>query len=246
MPLHPATLAPMQYMSHQIEFTNHVTKDRRQKKIHVNKSRQIGFTEIVLRAIQYLCFNKYQGGKVMIIAGTREKTSKKIMQRFKQLFDDIPQYVKSTTDLVTVLNNGTTIEALPSSSEAIRGDTKINCVFIDEAAFFNRIDDSIVMDAIRPIIMTNKSDLFMISTPNGPQGFFHKIQHTENNGYYMMKPNIWNAVGVIYTKEEAEEELQRADVDVEQEYLNQYTTGRDSIFGKIESEDEDEELEELI
>lgn len=29
-----------------------------------------------------------------------------------------------------------------------------------------------------------------------------------------MKPNIWNAVGVIYTKEEAEEELKRADVDV--------------------------------
>ena len=240
MPLHPATLQPMQYMSHQIEFTNHVTKDSHQKKIHVNKSRQIGFTEIVLRAIQFLCFNKYAGGKVMIIAGTREKTSKKIMQRFKQLFDDIPQYVKSTTDLVTILNNGTTIEALPSSSEAIRGDTKINCVFIDEAAFFNRIDDSIVMDAIRPIIMTNKSDLFMISTPNGPQGFFHRIEHTENNGYYMMKPNIWNAVGVIYTKEEAEEELQRADVDVEQEYLNQYTTGRDSIFGKVTAEDEED------
>lgn len=244
MPLHPATLQPMQYMSHQIEFVDYVTKDKRQKKIHVNKSRQIGFTEIVLRAIQYLCFNKYAGGKVMIIAGTREKTSKKIMQRFKQLFDNIPEYVESTTDLVTELTNGTTIEALPSSSEAIRGDTKINCVFIDEAAFFNRIDDSIVMDAVRPIIMTNKSDFFVISTPNGPQGFFYEIEKSRTTDYYMMKPNIWNAVGVIYTKEEAEAELQRTDVDTEQEYLNQYTTGRDSIFGKITTEDEDSEVEE--
>ncbi len=42
MPQHPATLQPMQYMSHQIEFTDYLTKDNRQKKIHVNKSRQIG------------------------------------------------------------------------------------------------------------------------------------------------------------------------------------------------------------
>jgi phage FluMu gp28-like protein len=227
-------------MSHQIQFTDYLTKDNRQKKVHVNKSRQIGFTEIVLRAIQFLCFNKYAGGKVMIIAGTREKTSKKIMQRFKQLFDEIPQYVKSSTDLVLELTNGATIEALPSNSEAIRGDTKINCVFIDEAAFFNRVDDSIVMDAVRPIIMTNKSDFFLISTPNGPQGFFHHIETRASEDYYMMKPSIWNAVGVIYTKEEAEAELQRTDVDVEQEYLNQYTTGRDSIFGKIMAEDEEE------
>lgn len=240
MPLHPATLQPMTYMSHQIQFTDYLTKDNRQKKVHVNKSRQIGFTEIVLRAIQFLCFNKYAGGKVMIIAGTREKTSKKIMQRFKQLFDEIPQYVKSSTDLVLELTNGATIEALPSNSEAIRGDTKINCVFIDEAAFFNRVDDSIVMDAVRPIIMTNKSDFFLISTPNGPQGFFHHIETRASEDYYMMKPSIWNAVGVIYTKEEAEAELQRTDVDVEQEYLNQYTTGRDSIFGKIMAEDEEE------
>lgn len=246
MPLHPATLQPMQYMSHQIQFVDYLTKDNRQKKIHVNKSRQIGFTEIVLRAIQYLSFNKYAGGKIMIIAGTREKTAKKIMKRLKQLFNNTPQYVKSSTDLTIELTNGTIMEALPSNSEAIRGDTKIKCVFIDEAAHFNRIDDSIVMDAIRPIIMTNKSDFFVISTPNGPQGFFHGIEKDSASDYYMMKPSIWSAVGVIYSKEEAEAELLRTDVDVEQEYLNQYTTGRDSIFGKVMSEDEDDSLEEWV
>jgi len=47
----------------------------------------------------------------------------------------------------------------------------------------------------------------------------------------------------IYSKEEAEQELLRTDVDVEQEYFNQYTTGRNSIFGKVMPEDE-EEMEE--
>jgi len=123
-------------------------------------------------------------------------------------------------------------------------DTKINRVFIDKAAHFNRIDDSVVMDAIRPIVMTNKSDFFVISTPNGPQGFFYEIEKSRVNDYFMMKPNIWSAVGVIYTKEEADLELQRTDVDVEQEYLNQYTTGRDSIFGKVTEKDEDLTLNE--
>ncbi len=239
MPQHPTTLQPMQYMSHQIQFVNYLTKDNRQKKIHVNKSRQTGFTEIVLRTIQYLSFNKYARGKIMIISCTREKTSKKIMQRFKLLFENIPQYIKSSNDLVTELTNDTIIEALPSNSEAIRGYTKIKCVFIDEAAHFEMVDDSAVIDAIRPIIMTNKSDFFMISTPNGPQGFFHSIEKDSSNDYHLMKPNIWSAVGVIYSKEEAEVELLKIDVDVEKEYLNQYTTDRDSIFEKITTDDED-------
>ncbi|MDH3203336.1 MAG: hypothetical protein OEL81_01495 [Nitrosopumilus sp.] len=50
-------------------------------------------------------------------------------------------------------------------------------------------------------------------------------------------------MGVIYTKEETVADLQRTDVDVKQEYLNQYTTERDSIFGKVMPEDE-EEIEE--
>ena len=60
-------------------------------KFHVNKSRQIGLTEIVLRIVQYLAFSKYAGGRIMIIAGTREKTTKKVMDRLKLLFQNIPE-----------------------------------------------------------------------------------------------------------------------------------------------------------
>ncbi len=38
--------------------------------------------------------------------------------------------------------------------------------------------------------------------------------------------------------------MKKTDVNVEQEYLNQYTTGTDSIFGNIESKDKDQSTSE--
>ena len=45
-------------------------------------------------------------------------------------------------------------------------------------------------------------------------------------------------------KKRGQRTWKRTDVDVEQEYLNQYTMGRDSIFEKVTEEDEDMELKE--
>jgi len=235
LPKHPHSHQPMRFMLHQLNFVIAMNKPR-QRKLHVNKSRQIGYTEIVLRYIQYLCFNKYAGGEVRFITGVRIETAKLLMNRFRILFDNVSETILEESDLEIKLVNGTHILALPSTSGAIRGDTKINCIFIDEAAHFERIDDSIVMDAIHPIVFTNKSDIVMISTPNGPKGFFYKIDKDEND-YHKIKENIWCGVPNIYTKEEAEIELKRTDIDTDQEYLNQYTTGKDSIFGSVLAEE---------
>jgi len=235
LPQHPHTHEAMRFMLHQNNFCQQMMK-KGQRKIHVNKSRQIGYTEIVLRAIQYLCFNKYAGGHVRFITGVRLETAKLLMARFRILFDNIREVVLDDNDLEMTLVNGTHILALPSTSGAIRGDTKINCIFIDEAAHFERIDDSIVMDAIHPIVFTNKSDIVMITTPNGPRGFFYKIDK-EKTDYHYIKENIYSGVPNIYTREEAEKELERTDIDVDQEYLNQYTTGKDSIFGSVLAEE---------
>jgi len=233
LPKHPHTKEPMRFMLHQDNFC----MDRKgQRKIHVNKSRQIGYTEIVLRKIQHFCFNKYAGGEIRFITGVRIETAKLLMERFRILFDNIREVVLEDSDLEVTLVNGSHILALPSTSGAIRGDTKIVCIFIDEAAHFELIDDSKVMDAIHPIVFTNKSDIVMISTPNGPKGFFYKIDKDEND-YHKIKENIWCGVPNIYSKEGAKIELKRTDIDTDQEYLNQYTTGKDSIFGSVLAEE---------
>ena len=228
LPKHPATGQAMKLMPYQEQFFDLVNNSKH-RKFHVNKARQIGFTELILRILAFYSFNRYAEGKIMIIAGTRERTAKKIMHRFQELFRNIPQVIQSQSDLLMTLINGTMIEALPSSSDAIRGDTKIKAIFLDESAHFKLIDDSVVMDAINPIVETNQSDLFIISTPNGKRGFFWNISNTDND-FVKKQYDIHVAEGWIYTKEQAGIMLESKLVDVAQEYLNQYTSPRDSIF----------------
>jgi len=244
LPQHPATLQPMKYMPHQDDLVKQAFSPK-QLKFHVNKSRQIGLTEICLRIIQYQCFHKYKNGRIMIIAGTREKTTKKVMTRLRQMFKPIQSTVaNSNNDLLIKLKNGTEIEGLPSNSEAIRGDTKIKAILIDEAAHFGIVDDSVVLDAIEPIVMTNKSDLFLVSTPRSQRGFFYNIAMTEND-FKKLQYDYTHAIGWIYSRKEMDEELKRTDIDVDQEYRCQFTSARNSIFGVITDDSvEDYEVEE--
>lgn len=232
LPKHPVTFEPTKFMPYQ-ESLFQILEHTKHNKFHFNKSRQIGFTEIILRILQFRCFNKYKAGKVMIIAGTREKTAAKIMTRFKQLFRNIPDEIENTKDrLKLILKNGTEIEALPSNSDAIRGDTKIRAIFVDEAAHFKLLDDSVVLDAIEPIAFTNQADLFLVSTPNGPKGFFYKLSIQEND-YFKMQFDYTKALNFIYTEEQMVKELKRIDIDIEQEYMTQFTTPLGSILPRI-------------
>ncbi len=231
LPKSPSTYNPMPLMPYQTQFFKTIDNPRYHK-FHVNKSRQMGMTELVLRIIQYRAFTKYAGGKVIIIAGTREKTTKKLMQRLKELFRNIPNVIQKSDDLSIKLYNGTTFEGLPARAEAILGDTKIKAIFMDEASKWYMTDDEPVMNAVKPIVDINKSDLFMISTPNGPKGFFYKIER-DTNDFMKIKYDIYQAVGFLYTQQEAEEMLKDTAVDTDQEYLNQYTTGKNSVFGTV-------------
>jgi hypothetical protein len=244
LPHHPATLEPMKFMPHQLDLIKQSMAGR-QLKFHVNKSRQIGLTEIVLRIVQYHCFHKYKGGKILIIAGTREKTTKTVMVRLKSLFNEIRDTVKDDKhDLHIELKNGTVIEGKPSNSEAIRGETKIKAIVVDESAHFALVDDSVVLDAIEPILHTNKSDIFLVSTPRGQRGFFYEIAKSEND-YKKLQYDYTCAIGWIYSQKEMEKELTRVDIDVDQEYRCQYTSARSSIFGLItDTSVEDYEVEE--
>ena len=244
LPKHPATFEPMALMEYQAQFFESIDNTDYHK-FHVNKSRQIGFTELILRILAFRCFNKYKGGNIIIIAGTREQTVKSIMQRFKNLFYRISHEIVNSNDLSIELKNGTVITGYPSNSDSIRGLTKISAIFLDEAAHFILIDDSKVMDAVQPIADTNKSDLFMISTPNGPSGFFYDIQLTDND-FQKFSYDIHEAVGWLYTQEKANEMLENSTVDAEQEYLNKFTTGRDSIWGEVSDEHRTDEEEMIL
>ena len=55
-----------------------------------------------------------------------------------------------------------------------------------------------------------------------------------------IKYSIWETKGNLYTREEIEAMLASTTEDPNQEYLNEYVAGRDSIFGSLSEENEDQ------
>jgi len=257
LPIHPATKQPMPLTPYQIEFFEEIQKivqftpeNQKQFKIkeeidwlrkchlfHINKGRQMGFTEIVLRVIQYFCFSRYAGKNIAIQAGTTGKLADKDLRRFARLFKNIPlvveQWVKSKT--FKIINN-TTIESFSANEEAMTGDTFYACVFQDESAKWRLVDDKPVFNSIMPIVRSNGADLYLVSTPKGTIKMFYKI-HKEPDDFHKFVYNIWRTEGNLYTTQDIEEKLATKTEDPNQEYLCQFTMGEDSIFGTITDED---------
>lgn len=246
LPYHPAKRHTMELTPYQMEFADMI-RNSRPKKYIVNKARQIGFTEIVLRVILYeaLC-GKYAGGKIAIIAGTNADLARKNLRRLYDMCRNIRYVVKDGYFRGHVMNlhNGTVIEAFKANEEAITGDTNYRCVFIDESAKWRLRDDSAVFNSILPLVETNNADLFLISTPKGPIKKFYEIWTDEHSDFEKLKYDIHAASGSMYTPEQIQEILQHSIEDVNQEYLCQFTVGRNSIFADYTTEKEDfEELD---
>ncbi len=234
-PLDPKTYQEKELTQYQKDFFTTIDTTTHHR-FHVNKGRQMGFSELILRIAAYraVC-GRYQGKSIKIIAGTRSAATKKLMDRLKEFFKNYPELVdkdESKHDLKLVLTNGANFEGLPANPEAITGDTKIACIIMDEAAKWDLVDDQPVLNSIMPIVKTNRSDLFMFSTPKGPRGFFYDIEQAHDvKTWQFFRYSIWDTKGNLYTEQEIEEMLTDPTIDGEQEFLNGYTTGRNNIFG---------------
>lgn len=249
LPKHAATNEEMPLTPFQVDFAKKVIdgrKDfgdaidqlRKPLLMHLNKGRQMGFTEIVLRLILYLSFSRYAGSNVGIIAATNGSLAKKDLRRLASLFKSIPivvqQWIKNSTMLLV---NGTVIEAFAAAEEAITGDSNYKCIFMDEAAKWKLVDDQPVFNSIMPIVRSSGADLFLVSTPKGPVKMFYKI-HEDPQDFVMFEYDIWETEGNLYTTQEIKEKLATSTEDPDQEYMLKFKTGRDSIFGTVTAEDQ--------
>lgn len=250
LPRHPATKHEMPLTPYQIEFVVEVTKAVAQPKgmsetdwkrlyhlFHLLKGRQMGFTEIVLRVIQWYCFSRYAGKNVGIMAATNGELAAKDLRRFYRLFKNIPDTIleKLKGRKITLVND-TVIEAFKASEEALTGDTNYACIFMDEAAKWKLVDDTPVFNSVMPIVRSNGADLFLVSTPKGPLKMFYKI-YKEPQEFIMLQYDIWCTEDNLYTKAQIEKMIASSKEDPNQEYLCKFTIGQDSIFGLIEDED---------
>jgi hypothetical protein len=71
-------------------------------------------------------------------------------------------------DLSIVFPNRSRIVGLPESEDKVRGFSDVSLLLIDEAS---RVTDGLYR-AMRPTLAVGDGDLWLMSTPNGKQGFF--------------------------------------------------------------------------
>ncbi len=173
-----------------------------------------------------------------IIAATNGSLAKKDLRRLARLYKSIPVVVEQWIKNNTIrLVNGTVIEAFSASEEALTGDTKYKCIFMDEAAKWKLVDDSPVFNSILPIVRTNGADLLLVSTPKGPVKMFYQIEEDPQD-FELHEYDIWNAKGNLYSEEEINKMLESSTEDPEQEYLCKYKVGKSAIFGGLDIKDQ--------
>ena len=98
-------------------------------------------------------------------------------------------------------------------------------------------EDQVILDSFLPIARTNSSDVFMISNPNGPRGFFYHILQAPSPSWTKLEIDIHEGGKELYTPEQIQEMIDSTDEDPASSYLCKFVGGRNSIFGDLAEED---------
>ena len=236
LPIHPYKKLPCPITQAQMKLFDAVDPEIRSW-VALNKARQCGFTEIVLRILIYYSFSKYRGQKIAIVSGTRVETTLEIFSRLCGLFQNISEVVAVASSDTLKLKNGTSFHVIPASKNAINGWSSFSAFLLDESAFYNFLEDQVILNSFLPIARTNSSDIFMISNPNGARGFFYSIIDAKSPSWTKLEIDINEGGRELYTKEQIQEMINSSDEDPNSSYMCKFVGGRDSIFGELTKED---------
>lgn len=143
----------------------------------VNKSRQTGISTFMAAYGLY----KALLGKNVLIVSPSDRQSKHVMdivQKFlssiRPLMESINIPIELKEEMKTSLQfaHGGEVRSLPNSANTVRGFTA-DIIILDEFAHFLAGTDSEIMEAIAPSL-SRGGELWMVSTPYGERGLFHK------------------------------------------------------------------------
>jgi hypothetical protein len=166
----------------------------------VLSSRQSGkTTTITIYALWMVCF---QNDKRITIVANKEDTAKEIFARIKMAFEQLPLWmkpsVKSWRKDGFQLENDSAITVSSTSSAGPRGSSS-NLLIIDEMAHCQPdLMRELWKSAIPIISSSKKSQLVIISTPNGVDNKFYdlyKQSQEPNSEWHLERVDWWEVPG---------------------------------------------------
>jgi len=139
----------------------------------VVKSRQLGLSTVT--AAYSVWYSIFQKDKNVLVIATKLTTAMNFIKKVKTILDSLPKWMLLTkyeyTRQQVRFSNGSTITAIPTSSDAGRSEA-LSLLIVDEAAFIREFED--IWTGLYPTLTTGGSAI-IISTPNGVGGQYHKL-----------------------------------------------------------------------
>lgn len=184
-------------------------------------------TTITIYALWIVCF---QADKRITIVANKESTAKEIFSRIRMSFEELPVWmkpsVKSWRKDGFQLGNDSEIKVSTSSSSGPRGSTS-NLLIIDEMAHCpNEVMQELWKSAIPIISSSKKSQIVVISTPNGTDNKFYELykeSQKEKSSWHLETVNWDDVPGRDEDwKKETLSLLNNNMDDFEQEYCNKF------------------------
>lgn len=191
----------------------------------VLSSRQSGkTTTITVYALWLVCF---QSDKRITIVANKEATAKEIFARIKMAYEQLPIYlkppIKSWRKDGFVLGNDSAITISTTSSSGPRGTTS-NLLIIDEMAHCpNDLMKELWKSAIPIISSMKRSQIVVISTPNGTDNKFYELYEDskkENSEWHLEVVNWWDVPNRDEEWKKKTIALMGSKEDFDQEYAN--------------------------
>ena len=151
-------------------WQDYVLESRHKRKL-INGARQSGKSTIVSSVPCHTA--KYYPKSLSIILAPTEKQANEDILKVKEFMSWDPTYpeLKRDSQDELTLDNGSRILVIPATEKSARGYSRPRVLMLDEAS---RIPDVVYKSGVRPMLTDNADcELFIISTPNGKQGFFY-------------------------------------------------------------------------
>jgi hypothetical protein len=170
---------------------------RNNQHIWIKKARGLGITELVLRYLAWECLatNRLQNKSIFIVSGTREEFANLLKERLADLFQRHYPNLQLESKYTELTLNKTWIKVFPTQQvKDLRGHVDVAYIFIDEADFFERIEQDELEAVITAYEEKSNAKIIMVSTPWLPDGLFQKIETDQ------IFKNTFHKIFLDYTK----------------------------------------------
>jgi hypothetical protein len=196
------------------------------RQLAMNCSRQSGKSTIA--ALKALHTALHFPGSLTLIVSPSQRQSGEMFRLVSKEMQKLPDQPKKVEDnkLSMTLQSGSRVVSLPSQEQTVRGFANPKLIIIDEAS---RCTDSLYL-AIRPMLATSEnSQLVVLSTPNGRQGFFFDIFESDDDNWKRIKIDAYDCPRI--SKEFLDDELATlGQYFFNQEYRCAFVEGENAVF----------------